>query len=562
MRGRFGVLATVLADPILRRLEAAFLLFSFAEWATWVAVIVYAYGRGGPGEAGIVVFVELAPSVFLSPAIAGLGDRFPRARVLFSTYAAQAILMAVTAMALTSAAPSLVVYALAAATATSVALSRPIHASLMPEVVASPDDLTAANVVSGMAESSGSLNGPLGAGILIAIGGPMAVFAAGSVATLIASLLVLETARRARRVDVPAYHGWSAAAIESGAGGVSASSSALSQAVAGLTTILADRRLRSVVAIATWATFLVGALDIFFAVLAIDLLAIGDSGVGFLGAVTGAGSTVGAAAALLLVGRERLGLALGVSAAVFGLSIGAVGLVSGVLPAVLLLASAGVGSGLTVVASQTMIQRLAGDDVMSRVFGVLQGLAMGATALGALAVPVLVGLVGERAAFVVAGVSLPLAFLALGRAVRAADRLDPDRAHELRLLRGVHMLGPLSAPVLERLAADGTRVIRPAGATIVRTGDAGDRFYLVIEGTLEVSVAGAGIRALGPGDGFGEIALIRDVPRTATIVSTSDVTLLGIDREPFLCALTGQPRSRFLAADLAAQRLAADHTRP
>src|SRR3954454_23597231 len=179
MRGRFGVLATVLADPTLRRLEAAFLLFAFAEWATWVAVIVYAYGRGGPAEAGIVVFVELAPSVYLSPTIAGLGDRFPRARVLFSTYAAQAVLMAVTAIALASSSPPLVVYVLAAATATAVALSRPIHASLMPEVVASPDDLTAANVVSGMAESSGSLNGPLGAGVLIALGGPAAVRRSG-----------------------------------------------------------------------------------------------------------------------------------------------------------------------------------------------------------------------------------------------------------------------------------------------------------------------------------------------------------------------------------------------
>jgi hypothetical protein len=409
-----------------------------------------------------------------------------------------------------------------------------------------------------MAESGGSLLGPLGAGVLIALGGPTAVFVASAVATLIGSLLVLGIAWRARLPDaegvalpaavldgtVPAHH-----------------PSPVAQAVAGFTTILGDRRLRSVVAIATWGMFLVGALDIFFAVLAIDVLKVGGSGVGYLGAASGAGSTVGAAAALLLVGRERLGLALGGSAALFGLSIAGLALVGGVGPAVVLLMAAGVGSGLTAVAAQTMIQRLAGDDVMSRVFGVLQGVSMGSTAVGALAVPVLVGLLGERWAFAVAGVSLPLAYLVLGRAIRAADRLDPDRADELRLLRGVHMLGPLSAPVLERLAADGTRVLRPAGATIIRTGDTGDRFYLVIEGSLDVSVGGANVRALGPGDGFGEIALVRDVPRTATVVARSDVTLLGIDREPFLCALTGQRRSRSLAADLAARRLAADETR-
>src|SRR5690242_2705448 len=201
MRGRFSVLAAVLADPTLRRLEAAFILFAFAEWATWVAVIVYAYGRGGPAEAGIVAFVELAPSVLLVPAIAGLGDRFPRARVLLGTYASQSLLMAATAVALGSSAPPLVVYVVATTAATVVSLSRPVHASLMPEVVGSPDDLTAANVVSGMAESGGSLLGPLGAGVLIALGGPTAVFVASAVATLIGSLLVLGIAWRARLPD-------------------------------------------------------------------------------------------------------------------------------------------------------------------------------------------------------------------------------------------------------------------------------------------------------------------------------------------------------------------------
>ncbi|HZC32310.1 MAG TPA: MFS transporter, partial [Candidatus Bathyarchaeia archaeon] len=186
MLGRFGVIAAVFRSPILRRLEAAYLLFSFGEWSTWVAVIVYAYERGGVGEAGVVVFVELAPSVVGAPAVSALGDRYPRARVLLGTYVAQAALMATMAIALASEAPPIVVYALAVLTATAVAFSRPVHASLLPEVVASPDDLTAANVVSGMFESAGSLIGPLGAGILIALAGPAAVFAAAAVANLAA----------------------------------------------------------------------------------------------------------------------------------------------------------------------------------------------------------------------------------------------------------------------------------------------------------------------------------------------------------------------------------------
>ncbi len=139
MVARLGVVAAVFRTPILRRLEAAYLVFAFGEWSTWVAVIVYAYERGGSAEAGVVAFVELAPSVVAAPAVAALGDRFPRARVLFGTYVTQAVLMAATAAALVGAAPSLVIYTLATLTATAVSLTRPVHASLLPEVVASPD---------------------------------------------------------------------------------------------------------------------------------------------------------------------------------------------------------------------------------------------------------------------------------------------------------------------------------------------------------------------------------------------------------------------------------------
>ena len=198
---------------------------------------------------------------------------------------------------------------------------------------------------------------------------------------------------------------------------------------------------------------------------------------------------------------------------------------------------------------------------MSRVFGLIQGLMMGATAIGALAVPLLVGLLGQRGAFAIAGLSLPIAFVVLGRAVLAGDRLDPDRAAELRLLRGVPMFGPLSAPVLERLAGSSVRLTSPSGSQIVRAGDPGDRFYVVQEGRLEVEVDGWRVRDLQVGDGFGEIALIRDVPRTASVRAVTDVTLLGIDREPFLAALTGQARSRTMASELATRRLADDRSR-
>ena len=567
MLSRFGVLVAVFRSSVLRRLELAYLIFAFGEWSTWVAVIVYAYGRGGAAEAGIVVFVELAPSIVLAPAVAVLGDRFARDRVLLGTYASQAVLMAITAAALGGGAHPVLIYVLATITATLVALSRPIHAALMPEVVTSPDDLTAANVVSGMAESAGSLIGPLGAGLLIGVGGPSAVFVAAAVGNVAGSVAVLGVARQramARRREqaaVLARPAETAAATDGAPGRARRWRATGAELVGGLSAILADDRLRAVVLIATWATFLVGSMDILYAVLAIELMGLGGGGVGFVGAVGGVGAILGSVAGLLLVGRERLGVSLTASAVLFGAGIAAIALVTGSFAAAGLLILAGIGSGLTNVGAQTLIHRLAGDDVMSRVFGVLQGLMMGATALGALAVPLAITVVGNRATFAVAGLSLPIVLVLVGRAIVRGDRLDTGRAAELRLLRGIPMLAPLSGPVLERLAAGISRTARPAGSTVIREGERGDRFYILETGEVAVSVNGQVIRRLGPGEGFGEIALIRDVPRTATVTALDDVVLLGIDREPFVDALSGQPRSRTIAGVLVDDRLAADVSR-
>ena len=561
MSSRFDVLTAVLRSTLLRRLEFAYVLFAFGEWSTWVAIVVYAYGRGGAGEAGIIVFVELAPSVVLAPAVAALGDRFPRDRVLLATYAAQAVVMTATAAALAGGGPPVLIYGFATVTATLVALSRPIHSALAPEVVTSPDDLTAANVVSGMAESAGSLIGPLGAGVLIGLGGPAAVFFVAAIGNVAGAAAVFDVARRraATRRAEPF-----AASVEVSGGSHPRSDgpdrwrASARELIGGLAAILADDRLRGVVLVATWATFLVGAMDILYAVLAIELMGLGDGGVGFVGALGGVGAILGSVAGLMLIGRERLGVSLAGSAVLFGAGIATIALATESVAAAVLLVLAGAGAGLTNVGALTLIHRLAGDDVMSRVFGVLQGMMMGATALGALAVPLTIGLVGNRAAFAVAGLSLPVVLLLVGRAIVRGDRLDTGRGAELRLLRGVPMLAPLSGPVLERLAVAITRSQFEPGSAVICEGDRGDQFYVVESGQLVVSVDGREVRRLGPGDGFGEIALVRDIPRTATVTAIDDVALIEIGRAPFVEALGGQPRSRTIAAGLVDERLAAD----
>jgi MFS family permease len=267
------------------------------------------------------------------------------------------------------------------------------------------------------------------------------------------------------------------------------------------------------------------------------------------------GALIGSFAAVGLVGRERLGVPFVGAGVLFGLALAGIAIAPNPVVAPLLLALAGVGSALVYVAGQTLIQRLASDDVLSRVFGVLEGLMMAATALGAISVPVIVAVVGPAGAFVVAGLSLPLVALLLGRSIAAGDRATLRAGTELALLRAVPMFAPLPAATLERLARGLERIDCPAGAPIIRQGERGDHYYVIAEGTVTIHVDGRAVREQGPGEGFGEIALMRDVPRTASVSAIGPVVAFALGRDAFIEAVTGHPASRHAVDSLVRERL-------
>jgi MFS family permease len=224
-------------------------------------------------------------------------------------------------------------------------------------------------------------------------------------------------------------------------------------------------------------------------------------------------------------------------------------------PALLFLALLGVGNTLVDVAALTLLQRAAPDDVLARVFGVIESLLVGAIGLGAILAPLLVSWLGIRGALIATGAFLPvLAVFAWPRLVRIdSDVVVPER--QLALLRGLPMFAPLPAATLEHLAG----ALRPlgvgAGQAIIREGEPGDRFYVVDSGEVEVSADGKPMRTLGPGDYFGEIALLRPTPRTATVIARGDVTLFSLDRDEFVAAVTGHPDSRDAADAVIGARL-------
>jgi hypothetical protein len=191
------------------------------------------------------------------------------------------------------------------------------------------------------------------------------------------------------------------------------------------------------------------------------------------------------------------------------------------------------------VSAVTLMQRAVPDEVLSRVFGVMQSLLLGAMAVGAVVGPVLVEGFGIRTALVIVGVSLPVVALVAVVPLSRLDRAAAGPPPEVELLRGLEIFAPLPGPPLEELAKSLVRVELPAGTTVFSRGDHGDRFYIVESGEVVVQPEDQPARTLGPGEGFGEIALLRDVPRTADVVAKTDVALLALEREEFIAVVTG-----------------------
>jgi len=525
------VFGTVLANPSLRRVQVAFVLFCMTEWGAWIAIVVYAYQRGGATGTAIVTVAQLIPCAIIAPLSAVLGDRFRRDRYLFAGYLLQAVLLAVVGTAMLAGTTEWVVVVLAVAASAATTLTRPAQAALTPALVATPDELTAANVATGVIESAGVLIGPAAAGVIMSASGPGTVIVATGALQLIAAATVWRIEPQPRPP-----------------GGITARTM-LREAVGGFREIAREADTRLVVALGGVESVLIGALDVFYVVIAIGLLGLGPSAPGYLMAALGAGGLVGGGLALFRVGRGGLAGAIGAGMVLTGIPIAVAGVHPGIGLAFSMMAAAGAGMELGQVAGRTLLQRVVPDEVMSRVFGVIEGMYMAGLAAGSAGAAALVAAVGARWALVVAGAVPTLAALLAMRRLRRIDRRWVAPTAEIELVRGVPMFAPLPEEVVERLARNLIPVEAPAGVAVVRQGEAGDRFFIVRSGELEVVADGRLAGALGAGEGFGEIALLRDVPRTATVVARTPAVLAALVRDVFLEAVTGHPAATRFAED-------------
>jgi MFS family permease len=439
-------------------------------------------------------------------------------------------------------APTALVYAAAAIASISITFTRPAQNSLLPALTKTPSDLTAANVVSGMVEGVGKMLGPIIAGVALAMSGPGAVFAIFAVVTLLGAVLVARlpvdvgTVTPDARIDAAdVWH----------------------ETLRGFHTLRRAPEPRLVVMLLSSGVIVVGALDVLFVSTAIQLLDIGASGAGFLSAAFGAGAILGAASTILLVGRRRLSPSLAGGAVLFGAPIGLVAVAPSAVSAPILFAAAGAGRSVGDVSGRTLLQRVTPNDVLSRVFGVLEGMTMLALVIGSVGAAALIETWGVQTALVVVGAFLPLVILLSSGRLLSIDRSARAPDDEiLRLLRAIPFFAPLPAPAMERVSKDVFALEVAAGDLLIREGDRGDLFYVIVEGRVEITRAGKLVSEQGPGGYVGEIALLRDVPRTASVIAKTPLRLLALEREPFLLAVTGHPGSHEAAHAVTSTRMA------
>jgi MFS family permease len=536
LRDSSRALREVFRNRGLRHLQLAWAGSIIGTWAYTIALVVYAYRHGGASAVGLVGLIRWLPAAVASPLSAILGDRYPRVRVMLGADLLRVFGLGGMAVCVLTHAPVGVVYVLAAAVAVISTAFQPAQAALLPSLARTPEELTAANVSSSTIESLGLCAGPALGGLLLAVSTVWVVFVV-TAGTFLWSALQLFPLLRSTEPPLAREetHLWN-------------------EATAGFRTILRNPRLRLLVGLFSAQTLVYGGFTVLVAVSALELLDLGSSAVGYLNAAVGVGGIVGGLVSLTVVGRRGLATTFGIALAGAGAPLLLVGAFPSTGTALAAFALVGLSIIVCDVSGFTLLQRGTPSEVLARVFGVLHSLFYATVAVGAVAAPLLIDAVGVRWALVIVGALLPV----LSTVARAAlGELDaaPTPTRQLELLRAIPIFSPLSPPVLEHLAARLTPVHAGAGEEIIRRGDHGDRFYVVGSGEVEVMLDGVPPRREGPGTYFGEIALLRDVPRTATVQAATDVELFALDRDDFLPAVTGHAGSSEAAEAVIGSRL-------
>ncbi|HEX3455430.1 MAG TPA: cyclic nucleotide-binding domain-containing protein [Gaiellaceae bacterium] len=540
---RIGALLALHSRPALRRIQTAWAGSFAGEAIAAVAFGVLAYRSAGATGVAFLVAVQLLPTAVLAPVLVAVAARMRRERLALAVDMARALIAAVAAGLSSAGAPREALFALAAALTIATAVSNPPRRALLPLLVREPGELTAAGVVIGLVQAIAQTAGPLLAAVLFGV--------SGAAAALIASALcfagaAIAEARLPNTSDVAHRPPTDRQRIVE---------EAMRSLARGFHAVRSDPELQLVTELFAAKNLGRGALNVLIVVVPLALLGLGSASVGWLTAVLGVGGVLGGLAATTLVGRRRMIPAMSAGLALWGLPLIAIGGLPYLAAAIVGFLVLGTGNTITDVAGYALIGRSARDDLIGAVYSVHEAVRAIAIVVGSVATAAIVELAGTREALVAAGAGLVVA-AALGELLRSREHSREPRPEWLQLIRANPLFGWLPPIAAARLASRLEPFDLGAGATLLREGDPGDRAYLLEEGELLAEQGGREIGRVRPGAVVGEIALLHDAPRMATVRAVVDSRLLTIERDEFIAAVTGNAGARDEADRLVHGRLA------
>ncbi|MDO8105857.1 MFS transporter [Isoptericola sp. b441] len=582
-------LTTVFRNPNLRRINLAFAGSAIGDWAYATAIVIWAYDVGGVRAVGLWFTVRLLLMTIATPFASTLVDRLPRRTVMVTTDLARGAIAATVALLVWVDAAPLTVFVLATLASIMAAPFRPAVAAILPTLVEAPEELTAANGTTSTIDSLSFLVGPALGGVLVTVIGVPFVVVFNALTFLWSASLLLRVstggelaATTVQEAVVPGAEGVVAEAAEgrgAGAGETLAPvvapaatveverpgsadeapvakepSGFLSDSMAGFRTIWRDPDLRLVSGVYSAQTIVAGASAVFMIEMAVQMTPFGSRGVGYLDSAMGVGAVIGGLVAIGRASARRLATDFGIGVVFWAVPLVLAAVWPQMWAAFLAMFIIGVANPVVDVNAATILQRTASDAVMGRVFGALETALIGAMALGSAVMPLLIHAVGLRWSLTVLAVVISIAVLPAFIRLRRMNAMLAE-PHALALLRAIPMFAPVEPKALEHIARSMVRIETRPGEVVIREGEEGDRFYVIESGALTATFHGGTLSKMGAGDPFGEIALLRHVPRTATVTADEPAVLWALDREAFLDAVTGNSEVNSRADDLIGKRI-------
>jgi hypothetical protein len=330
--------------------------------------------------------------------------------------------------------------------------------------------------------------------------------------------------------------------------------SATRTGMAGLRTVAALPAARLILGLFGAQTLVRGFLTVLMVVVALDLLDLGQSWVGFLAAAPGGGALLGALGARRLAGRP-LATPFLIGLAAWGVPLAVLGAIPGAIVALCGLAVLGVGDAVLDVSGYTLLQRVVPDDLLARTFGVHNAITLATVGVGSIAAPALIDAVGIPTTLILIGLLTPLLAVLSASRIRSVDHDSLPVGDRLALVQGVPMFAALSVAAAEQIATRLAVLDVLAGTDVIGKGEVGDRFYILDAGEFALERDGREIVVQERGDFFGEIALLRDVPRTTTVSARVDSRVYALERSDFLAAVTGHRAGAAAAQAIVEERM-------